>query len=134
MPAVVCHVFPNYFLHWDYHLSTTMMCTSSLVCIINSVTKGLTTQTQKFYGSDILNGEVAWREQWGYQSCQIPAISGHFVWRKDLALIRLGSHLTSPWVKGVQGVEITPCKILQFQIVILCMLLKNAILHDCLFP
>lgn len=44
------------------------------------------------HGSDLLNGEIVGRQWWGYHSCQIPGQSGHFVWEKDLALSRLGSH------------------------------------------
>ena len=41
-----------------------------------------------------MNRKTVGREQWGYHSCQIPGQSGHFVWEKDLALSRLGSHLS----------------------------------------
>lgn len=43
-----------------------------------------------------MNRKTVGREQWGYHSCQIPGQSGHFVWEKDLALSRLGSHLSPP--------------------------------------
>lgn len=44
------------------------------------------------HGSDLMNRKIVGRELWGYHSCQIPGQSGHFVWGKDLALSRLGSH------------------------------------------